>query len=155
MALCISSLLLSRSHSSYSSCSFCRSKSSKNNIHLHDYTFIYLPIHLSVYLSIYLFIYLSIHLYLCICQSFSLLPILSLAFNHTRRELSLSAPFPPPFLLKILVLSPSFSFFLYCVLHEAADGASVAPCALQLYRGAVRAVRIVVKGQLKILQYPV
>jgi hypothetical protein len=49
----------------------------------------------------------------------------------------------------MLVLSPFFSFFLYCVLHEAADEASVAPCALQFYRGAVRAVRVVVKGAIE------
>jgi hypothetical protein len=57
--------------------------------------------------------------------------------------------------LTILVLSPFFSFFLYCVLHEYADEASVTPCALQFYRGDERAVRGVVKGQLKILQNPV
>ena len=64
---------------------------------------------------------------------------------HTQGALSLS-PLPPPSLLTILVFSPSFSFCLYCVLHADADEASVDPCALQFYKGAVRAVRVVVKG---------
>jgi hypothetical protein len=122
------SLLLSRSHSSYSSSRF---SSSKNNINLPDYAFIYLPIHLSVHLSIYLSIYPSIFMHMPI-----FLPLthsLSCIQPHAQGALPLS-PFPPPSLLTILVLSPPFSFFLYCVLHEVADGARVAPCALQFYR---------------------
>ena len=48
--------------------------------------------------------------------------------SHTQGALPLS-PLPPSLLI-IPVLSPSFSFFLYSGLYEAADEASVAPCAL-------------------------
>ena len=79
LALSISSLLFSRSHSCYSSGSIFYSNSSKNNIHLPNHAFIYLPIHLFVYLYVCLSIYLSIYIYV----STNLSPSYSFSLLHS------------------------------------------------------------------------
>ena len=124
LALSIFSLLLSRSHSSYrssrigcKSSRICCSSSSKNNIKLHEYAFIYLPIHLYVYLSIYLYIYLSIYPSILMYMPILLLltHVLSCIQPHTQGALLLSP------LLPSLPLdhSSSLSFlFLFSLLYS-------------------------------------